>query len=642
MQLVDKLVAWWAPETGNIGQDIHGKYDLSESGTNPVGLASDPLGSGQNGWIFDGTNQLEVTAEGHPFTTISGGFAISAFVRPDDLASWQHIFYSGGDSGGSAGLEFMVRQTSGAIWTEIGDGVGGASWDQGNGMVGFVAGEFRHVVWNFSFTAERPAEIWSDGFLRAEAGQGIEDLSGLSLPITPSQAFRIARNNFAGIIVPTGAFGEPLTPAEIQWLYRWGRGQVLADVSAYKKLVRWAWVGAVTDTTAKVTARFSDGDNATLNVYDAAGALVASSPSQAIDPDGFATLEVAGLSAATDYEGRIQVDAAETKEEVRFTTQATGAHSYNVVCYSCQDIQADDGDRFTGLRQIAVRKPAFVLQMGDLGYWDYSENDATLFHEGFDIVHRVGKGGPYESLAQSFLWRQTPIVYTWSDHDSGPADNTVETNPALPAAQTAYRQCVPHFTLPDPDAIYHSFVVGRVRWVVLDTRSERQDGSTGLDPQMISPAQMTWLKAEIDAAVAAGEAIGLVSECNWQSGTDSWNEAYATAQREEIWNYLEANAAGRVFSVVGDQHQLAIDDGTNHAFDTDATHGVPVMCAAALVHSFHQASGTWSQSTHLGDVYGVVEVVDNGLTTLDVTLRGIDTGAAETEPLVAITVTMTL
>src|SRR5207302_774706 len=70
----------------------------------------------------------------------------------------------------------------------------------------------------------------------------------------------------------------------------------------------------------------------------------------------------------------------------------------------------------------------------------------------------------YDSVARDYMW---------DDHDFG-GNNVDGTNPSKVTAEASYRENVPSYTLPSAiGQIYHSFVIGRVRVIVTDLRSER-------------------------------------------------------------------------------------------------------------------------------------------------------------------------
>lgn len=72
------------------------------------------------------------------------------------------------------------------------------------------------------------------------------------------------------------------------------------------------------------------------------------------------------------------------------------------------------------------------------------------------------------------MYGQAPVAYVWGDHDYG-GNDADRTSPSRPAAMRTYRQMTPHYPLADgpEEPIYRAFTVGRVRFVMTDTRSAR-------------------------------------------------------------------------------------------------------------------------------------------------------------------------
>src|SRR5690606_8494463 len=102
------------------------------------------------------------------------------------------------------------------------------------------------------------------------------------------------------------------------------------------------------------------------------------------------------------------------------------------------------------------------------------------------------------SATQADLYQNVPVAYMWDDHDWAPNDGD-GSHVGRPAALATYREVVPHYPIPfagDPDdtPVGQTFVVGRVRFVLLDTRSESdfygQSAGNGI---MIGQTQLDWL-----------------------------------------------------------------------------------------------------------------------------------------------------
>jgi len=239
------------------------------------------------------------------------------------------------------------------------------------------------------------------------------------------------------------------------------------------------------------------------------------------------------------------------------------------------------------------------------------------------------------SPAQSRLYRNVPIAYTWDDHDFG-GNGSDASSAAGPAALAVYRQFVPHYPLERSGStgISQAFSLGRVRVVMTDSRSQRgpsRGASQGRT--MLGGAQLKWLKDQLSRAADAPLVIW-VNTVPWiaspGSGSDNWG-SYAR-EREEIANHIDAlGLRGRLLMLSGDAHMVAIDDGTHSNYATGngrGQRGFVVMHAAPLDRRTSEKGGPYSHgvSKQRGQ-FGLVEVTDDGQ-QLSVELSGRDRAGA--------------
>jgi hypothetical protein len=242
------------------------------------------------------------------------------------------------------------------------------------------------------------------------------------------------------------------------------------------------------------------------------------------------------------------------------------------------------------------------LALGDFFYANIAQNARGRFLEEYDRA----LGQP----AQLALFRSTPTAYVWDDHDFGP-DGADASSPSRPAARWAYRAAVPHYPLPAgrSGAIYQAFSVGRVRFVVMDTRSERTSRS------MLGRAQTAWLKRELLAARGRYPLTVLVSSVPWigrrANGDDSW--AGHAGERAELSRFIARHRIRGLLMLSGDAHMLAIDDGSHSDYSGTGRAGFPVMHAAALDRPGHVKGGPYSEGAFPGaGQYGTMTVRDRG------------------------------
>ena len=381
--------------------------------------------------------------------------------------------------------------------------------------------------------------------------------------------------------------------------------------------VRWLWSGAVDTDGFAVTARVRDeADAVRLVVRDSEGVEVARSAAAAVpDADEPVTLAVDGLEPITQYQYAIEIDGV--VDEVRtgqVRTFPVGASSFTVAV-SAGARTNSNGSVFDTIRNL---DPDLYINTGDLHYRNIADNSISQFRSAFAQVH----GSP----AQSALYRSVPIAYVWDDHDYGPNDADASSS-SRPAAWAAYRSHVPHYELPSGDEgpINQAFTMGRVRFILTDTRSQRQPA----EDTMLGQSQLQWF---LDEILAARDTHGLTVWVNpdpWIAAADPASDSWGgfAAERDLIGEFLDHHDINNLVMVAGDAHMVAIDDGSNSGYG--GHDGFPVLQAAALDRPGSIKGGPYSHGTFPGPgQFGLVEVTDDG-DYIEVTLIGLDYTGAE-------------
>jgi len=132
--------------------------------------------------------------------------------------------------------------------------------------------------------------------------------------------------------------------------------------------------------------------------------------------------------------------------------------------------------------------------------------------------------------------------------------------------------------------------------------------------------------------------IAWITGTSW-GGTQSDNWGGFSAERTELSNFFRDNNILNMMMFSGDAHMIAIDNGSNHDFSTGSNNpnDYPVFAAAGLNQSGSNKGGTYSQgaftnSSSTNGQYGIVEVTDNGGSSITFTFRGYrTTGNSTTE-----------
>jgi phosphodiesterase/alkaline phosphatase D-like protein len=393
--------------------------------------------------------------------------------------------------------------------------------------------------------------------------------------------------------------------------------------------VVWVWSGAPAPTSAAVVARVRDAQ--------AQVRLAVSTQEDLSDPDWFAAsqrpsddpgvarFDITGLVPGTRYHYAVEVDGDLVEErEGQLRTIPDGAASFTFAFGNCARI----GSNASAFDRIREANPDLLVHLGDFAYMDFWTDDRAAVRAMYDTQ--------LTTPAMDALVRSVPLAYIWDDHDFGPNDAD-STSASAPASQVVYREVVPHSSLPageGPEAIYQSFTLGRVRFILTDSRSERSPKSAPDDEAktMLGSAQWTWLLDELDAAARAGEVVVLGTSIPWngaaQAGADDW-AGYTTERRRLADAIAGAGLADQMLMIAGDAHMLAIDDGTHTDFSTSQSGGFPLMHAAAFDRHGSSKAGPYSEGAFPGGgQFGLVTVDDTG-SGVTLTLSGRDHTGAE-------------
>jgi phosphodiesterase/alkaline phosphatase D-like protein len=331
----------------------------------------------------------------------------------------------------------------------------------------------------------------------------------------------------------------------------------------------------------------------------------------------------------------------------RFRTYPVGPTSFTFAFASC----ARTASSHPVFETILRNNPLFFMNIGDFHYLDIKQNDRDRFRAGYDLV--------LSSRTQSALYRQTPFVYMWDDHDFGgnASDAQVDVHKA---ARLTYQEYVPHYPLVAGSGdvpIHHAFTVGRVRFILTDLRSARTPITAPDDARktMLGVDQKQWLKSELLAARGKYPLIFWVSTVPWlginttnyyplpahysgfahhrnlpalpisqgqvytQGATrpppeDHWS--LFSTERRELADFVKENAIKGLCILHGDAHMLAADDGSNADYATGHGAPLPVLAAAPLDQAASVKGGPYSQGIYKpppGEgCFGLVRVLDQG------------------------------
>jgi phosphodiesterase/alkaline phosphatase D-like protein len=381
------------------------------------------------------------------------------------------------------------------------------------------------------------------------------------------------------------------------------------------------WSGGVTSDAATVVARLFSRRLATLEVSASSDFAQFVSFGETSDRPGdqpeMSRFRAVGLTPSTRYFYRIRIGNQRDEQRTgSFTTLPLEDKPASFrFAFSSGATAGTDHGVYSEIKSVA---PLFLIVAGNLHDAAFGATDREAFRAAYESV--------LSSFTQADLYRTVPLVYTWNAHDYGATGGAT---PARAAAHASFREYVPSHALADPasaeGAINRSFTVGRVRFLVLDVRTERGPAGTTL----LGARQLAWLQSELLAAKARYPLTFVISPSAWLSptpvGRDDWGRY--PAERDTLSDWMVEQGITGVCFLTGDGDVLAADDGSNNRYGTRGGAGFPVLQAGPLNDKSTTGSGPWSHgpitpATGEG-LFAVVDVLD-AEGTISVSFRGLN------------------
>lgn len=270
---------------------------------------------------------------------------------------------------------------------------------------------------------------------------------------------------------------------------------------------------------------------------------------------------------------------------------SSSAYSFSASFASCQQSLTTS----TIFDKISNYKPHVFLHMGDLHYWDdamepelqnqYEDANEVSLASGSVYYAPNDPSTYYSGSSPNYmpkLLRSTAFDYVWDDHDYG-ENNSDATHVDKAHGSAAYRLMFPHYPLSGSfqsyysgstelhhQPIYHTFKIGRIKYIVTDNRSQRLP-ATNPDNQskyIWLTEQENWFKQQLVDTTCPVKVW--INSFAWEgddtnpayTGDDGW-EKY-TVYRKRIAHYISENTGsiGKLLIFSGDAHMTAIDDGS--------------------------------------------------------------------------------
>jgi alkaline phosphatase D len=353
-------------------------------------------------------------------------------------------------------------------------------------------------------------------------------------------------------------------------------------------------------------------------------------PSTATSSDGIHLLEATGLLSDLEYFYAVEDDGVlDTANPGRFRTHAPVGTPYShTVAWIGDAGQGPPEYPGSGSEMAPIRvsnhpcftdvqnyRPTMQVHVGDVTYYDPGSGvwtpDASL------LTYRTMWTDVFNQSRQRDLYRNTPTEYVWDDHCYGPNDSDGTFVDKANAAQAA-RERWGLSGMPEPEgAIYRAWIIGRIQYVLLDTRYFRTPNVTpdGPGKTMLGASQKAWLEDILRTSTA--EVLVLTSPTPWVGavGGDTWS-GFLT-ERAEIGALLVSTgwAPDRMVFATGDIHKIGVGDGT-----TTPDGAFPILNTGAIDAGFSADFRSELNLFHQGGTnqWTSIEVIDSGET---ITLR---------------------
>jgi hypothetical protein len=287
-----------------------------------------------------------------------------------------------------------------------------------------------------------------------------------------------------------------------------------------------------------------------------------------------------GLTANTTYYGKVTVNGVVWKPEgtntafrIKTFPVAGSAAEFSFIYGSCSEVF---NGRWPSRIYTAGRNdnPLFMLHSGDFGYPNYTSDDIR-------VQRTYGLRQMFANPNLASLLRVCPLVLSYDDHDS--AKNNADYDTLHISGTTAqiiantvqhHEEMLPHYDYLEPGTIAQVIDVGRVRFIVPDTRVGRRHlyGTilgNGTQPPG-SWDQLTDLTAvQLPSLDDDNMRLGvLVIATTWQSVFGDSYPAVAPDEQAAICDAI-ADLGTPVLLLTGNSHMGGFDDGENSDFSTE-------------------------------------------------------------------------
>jgi len=251
--------------------------------------------------------------------------------------------------------------------------------------------------------------------------------------------------------------------------------------------------------------------------------------------DFTAEFQVTGLSPATDYTYRLEIDGDLQDAVHHFSTAPADGDpvDMNLAFVSCSKDEYQPG-----FASIDDGDPDLLLFVGDNHYGNTGQEGALQWY------YRWAHSRSHRKQ----LMMNTSTLATWDDHDYV-GNNTDADSPGKVNARLAFEDFWPnpaHGTSQLP-GVFFSTSYGDVDFFFLDDRYYR-----GMDESMLGADQMAWLMQELQNSTATFKLLVNGSQWTTEGTNESW-KPFEDA-RDDFFDFIREQAIPGVVLLSGDVH----------------------------------------------------------------------------------------
>lgn len=403
-------------------------------------------------------------------------------------------------------------------------------------------------------------------------------------------------------------------------------------------------VGGVTSSGAQVKARVA-GSAARLAVSETDDlAQPTYFDADLVSSDGAYQFTATGLSPATQYfYGVEDTGVLDTTTKGKFRTHAPVGTPWSHTIATIGDAGLAPDYPGSGSELVPTRisnsttfdtvreaNPDMVCHLGDLAYYDLGSGDHGVVGGASLDNYRRLYTDIFAQSRQHQLYREVPWASMWDNHDFGYTGTFSDgLHVGKAAAAQAYRERVPHYPTAEPSGSpYQSWQMGRVLYVLSDTRYNRSDGAEvdGPTKTILGDSQKQWFKDLLQTTTA--EALVWLMPTPWlHTAVTGEHWGSFTTERDEIAAFLSttpvpASNGARMwnqsmFQVTADIHSLGLCSPGFNPFG-----GFPVALTASIDATPSGGTTFYDLGYQPGrEQWGTVGVTDDG-TQITITFTG--------------------